>query len=84
LRAERPEFDTFYSTIFLDIPKEKLRERIDQRGLPMSDEEFQNRMNSSIFEEEELRELCDFQIDATLSPEKVLEIFLEIVKGEGK
>ena len=80
LRAERPQFDAHYSTIFLNIPREKLKERIEQRGAFMSDEEFKNRMNSAIFEEEELRNLSTHTIDATLSPEKVIQVFLDIVK----
>lgn len=80
LRSERPKFDTHYSTIFLNIPKEKLKDRIEQRGVFMSDEEYQNRVNSSIFEEEELKELCDYIIDATLSPQQVVEEFLKIIE----
>lgn len=80
LRSERPEFDPFYSTVFLNIPKEKLKERIEQRGVFMSDEEYQNRMNSAMIEEEELKHLANFVIDATLSPEEVLEQFLDIAQ----
>lgn len=78
LRSERPEFDPYYSTIFLNIPKEKLKERIEQRGVFMSDEEYQNRMNSAMIEEEELKDLCDFVIDATLPPEQVVDAFLKL------
>lgn len=78
LRSERPEFDPYYSTVFLNIPKEKLKERIEQRGVFMSDEEYQNRMNSAMIEEEELKDLCDFVIDATLPPDAVVEAFLKI------
>lgn len=79
LRSERPEFDLYYSTVFLNIPKEKLKERIEQRWVFMSEEEYQNRINSSVFEEEELKELCDYVIDATLPPEEVVQAFLKIV-----
>lgn len=47
----------------------------------MSEQEFQNRMASSIFEEEELKILCNYTIDATLPPEKVVEEFLKILKN---
>lgn len=46
----------------------------------MSDEEYQNRMNSAMIEEEELKHLANFVIDATLSPEEVLEQFLDIAQ----
>ncbi len=82
LKQERPELDEFYSAIFLNIPKEMLRSRIEVRGVFMSDEEYEKRLNSSIFEEEELMKYCDYVIDATLSPEEVVERFLEIVERE--
>jgi guanylate kinase len=81
IREEHPDFDTFYSVVFLNIPKEKLSERIEQRGVFMSDEEYTHRMKSAEIEEEELCRICDYQIDATLSPEQVLEKFLEIVSS---
>jgi|GEM_PF-1064064 len=59
-----------------------LQSRIDTRGIFMSDEEYEKRIKSSIFEEEELMKYCDYVIDATLSPEEVMESFLEIVNKE--
>jgi guanylate kinase len=82
LKQENPELDSLYSAVFLNIPKEMLQSRIDTRGIFMSDEEYEKRIKSSIFEEEELMKYCDYVIDATLSPEEVVEKFLEIVRGE--
>jgi guanylate kinase len=79
LKKERPDFDPYYSTIFLNIPKEKLKERIEQRGVFMSDEEYNNRMKSAQIEEEELAHICDYTIDATLTPDQVLQELLKIV-----
>jgi len=45
----------------------------------MSDEEFERRKNSALMEEEEIAKICDFEIDATLPPEKVVERFLKII-----
>jgi dephospho-CoA kinase len=80
LKTERPELDSLYSTVFLNIPKELLRSRIEVRGIFMSDEEYEKRIKSSIFEEEELMKYCDYLIDATLSPNEVVEKFLEIIE----
>ncbi len=80
LRKNKPEFDGKYTTIFLDIPQNVLRERIEKRWAFMSDEELQKRINSSVMEEERAREICDFIIDATKSEEEVLKEFLQIIK----
>ena len=79
LRSERPEFDIFYSTVFLNIPKAKLKERIEKRGVFMSDQDYANRMQSAQIEEEELAKYCDIVIDATLPQEEVLKEFLKII-----
>lgn len=79
LKKERPELDSVYSTIFLNIPPEKLKERVEARGVFMSDEEYERRVKSSLYEEEEIMKYCDFVVDATLSPDEVLEQFLKII-----
>lgn len=82
LKTENPELDSLYSAVFLNIPKAMLRQRIEARGVFMSDEEYQRRLSSALLEEEALMKYCDYSIDATLSPEEVVEKFLEIVRGE--
>ena len=81
LKTEKPELDSLYSAVFLNIPKNMLRQRIESRGLFMSDEEYERRLSSALLEEEELMKYCDYTIDATLSPEGVMEKFLELVRG---
>ncbi|MDD3646650.1 MAG: hypothetical protein PHH06_04580 [Candidatus Gracilibacteria bacterium] len=80
LKKERPAFDSSYTTIFLNIPTEILRERIEKRGALMRDEELERRINSAIMEEEEARKLCDYLIDATKSEIEVLEEVFKIIK----
>ena len=80
LRKEKPELDGKYSTIFLNIPICILKERIESRWVFMCNKEFTRRKNSAIMEEEEIAKICDFEIDATLSPEMVVERFLKIIK----
>ncbi len=79
LKKEKPELDPYYSTVFLNIPSCILKERIESRWVFMSNEEFERRKNSALMEEEEIAKICDFEIDATLKPEKVLERFLKII-----
>ncbi len=80
LRREKPELDSKYSTIFLNIPNSILEERIEARWVFMCNEEFARRKNSAIIEEEEISKICTFEIDATLSQELVVEKFLKIIK----
>ncbi len=79
LRKEKPELDSYYSTIFLNIPICTLKERIEARWVFMCNEEFKRRENSALMEEEEIAKICDFEIDATLAPEIVVERFLKII-----
>ena len=79
LKRNRPEMDELYSTIFLNIPENILRERIEKRGAFMSDEELKRRLSSAVVEEQKAEHLCDYIIDATLSPEEVLKAFLNIL-----
>lgn len=82
LRKERPELDWKYTTIFLNIPRDILKERIEKRWVFMSDEEFQRRLNSSIIEQEKAQILCDYIIDATKSEKEVLKEFLKIFNSK--
>lgn len=79
LRKNRPELDERYTTIFLNIPENVLKERIEKRWAFMSDEELKKRINSSIVEEQKAKKLCNYIIDATKNETKVLELFLDIM-----
>lgn len=80
LRKNRPELDEKYTTIFLNIPENILRERIEKRWAFMSDEELKNRLNSAIIEEQKAKKLCNFIIDATLTEDEVLKEVLKIIQ----
>lgn len=79
LMKDKPEFSEYYSTIFLNIPVNHLRERITKRWENITEEELKRRENSAIMEEREARLLCDYMLDATQSPEKVLREVLDII-----
>ena len=79
LIKEKPEFRKNYTTIFLNIPVNRLRERIAVRGEKITEKELQSRENSAIMEEKEARLLCDYMLDATQTPEKVFKEVLDII-----
>jgi len=79
LKKERPELDSYYTTIFLNIPVDILKQRIKKRWALMNNEELERRINTSIIEENEALKLCDYIIDATKSEEEVLKEFLSII-----
>ncbi len=76
---EKPELRKNYTTIFLNIPVSKLRDRIKKRGDNITEEELNRREKSAKMEEEEARKLCDYMLDATQTPEKVLKEVLDII-----
>ncbi|MCD5385181.1 guanylate kinase [Candidatus Gracilibacteria bacterium] len=79
LIKDKPELKDFYTTIFLNIPVNKLRDRIKKRGEEIKEEELLRREQSAIMEEKEARLLCDYMLDATQSPDKVLKEILDII-----
>jgi len=82
LKKQRPEFDERYTTIFLNIPEDILRIRIESRWALMSNEELEKRINSVVMEETKAREICDFIIDATKNETEVLNEALEIIRNK--
>lgn len=79
LIKDKPEYSKYYTTIFLNIPVNKLRERIANRWENILEEVLIRREESAIMEEKEARQLCDYMLDATQSKEKVLQEFLDII-----
>jgi len=82
LKKQKPEFDEKYTTIFLNIPEDVLKLRIESRWALMSNEELQKRINSSETEITEAQEICNFIIDATKSEAEVFNEVLEIIKNK--
>ena len=78
LMKDHPEYRDLYTTIFLNIPVSKLRERINKRWEDIIEEELKAREQSAIMEETEARKYCDYMLDATQKPEKVLKEVLDI------
>lgn len=80
LLSEKPDFSKNYTTIFLNIPSSILQERLESRWDRITWEYLKNRIESSINESQQATKLCDYVIDATQLPEKVLEEVLTIIK----
>lgn len=79
LMNKHPEYRENYTTIFLNIPINKLKERLNIRWDNVSDLILKNREESAIMEEQEARKYCDYMLDATKQPEKVLKEVLDII-----
>jgi len=82
LLKEKPELRPYYSTIFLNIPISHLEERIKKRWDIITEEELARRKKSAQMEEKEIAKYCDYEIDATLPEEKVVEEFLKIIQKD--
>ena len=80
LHEKHPNFKKNYTSFFLDVPDSVLRDRFFQRNPEWHEEDFQNRMESTIFEREQAQKYCDHIIDATQVPEDVLKDVLAIMK----
>jgi len=79
---ELPDFRKNYTTLFLDVPEATMKERNLERNPDTPVEELEKRAESMKHEREKAAEICDHIIDATQTPEKVMEDVLEIMKKE--
>lgn len=84
LKRNKPELDSRYTTIFLNMPSETLTQRIKKRWVFMSNDELEKRINTSITELNRSKELCNYIIDATKTPDEILRDFLEIINKTWK
>ena len=80
IHEKHPDFRENYTSFFLDVPDEVLRERFFSRNPDGSEADFQNRLESTIFERAQADEYCDYIIDATQTPEAILEEVLAIIE----
>lgn len=79
LIKDKPELRKYYTYIFLDIPIERIKQRMKKRGDKTSWKDFENRIDSAK-KEKELLYLADYVIDSTKTIEEVLQEVLKIVK----
>lgn len=76
-----PNLKKHITSIFLDISKKTLEERIKKRWAYMSDEELKNRIKSLKLEKKESKIICDFIINTTNNTkDDTLNETLKIIK----
>ena len=75
-----PDLRDSYTSIFLDIPENVMRARNLERNPDTPKEELDKRIHSLKNEKEKAWELCDYIVDATQTPEEVMEDVLKIMK----
>lgn len=81
VQEKHPNFREHYTSFFLDVPNEEMTRRYLERHPEGSKDDIINRLDSASFERQQAQKYCDHIIDATQSPEKVLEDVLAIMKG---
>jgi guanylate kinase len=80
LHERHPEFTENYTSFFLDVPDKVLRYRFFDRHPEASEHDFENRHQSAEFERKHANEYCDYIIDGTQAPEKILDTVLDIIR----
>lgn len=77
---KHPQFQKHFTSFFLDISDEVLQSRYLERHPEGCIDDIKNRLESAQFERTQAEEYCDYIIDATQSPESVLEEVLAIIE----
>ena len=77
---KHPQFQKHFTSFFLDVSDEIIKERYFSRNPEGSLEDIKNRLESAEFERVQAQEYCDYIIDASQSPESVLEEVLAIIE----
>lgn len=75
---ERADLREHFTYIFLDIPEEKIKERMEKRGDDVTGRDFELRMESAR-KEKDLLYLADYVIDGTQTKEEVLDEVKNII-----
>lgn len=81
IAEKHPNYRKNYTSFFLDVPNAEMERRFFERNPDGNIEDIKNRLESTIFEREQAQQYCDYIIDATQSPEEVLQEVLEIMKN---
>lgn len=78
LMYSHPNIRQDYTYIFLDLPIERIKDRMKKRWDDISGDDFKNRINSAQ-KEIHLKNLADHVINADRSPDEVLEDVIKII-----
>lgn len=77
INETKPELRQYYTHIFIDLPEEKLKERMIMRGDDVSWDDYKNRVESAKIERS-MKDMADYIIDWEISKEEVFSEFKEI------
>jgi len=81
--SNNPNLKKYITTIFLDIPKETLVERIETRWDNITQKELENRLISLENEKKGSKEFCDHIVNTSnISKEETLQFVLNIIKNK--
>lgn len=81
LHKNHPEFKENYTSFFLDVSNDEMVRRYLERHPEGCKNDIKNRLESASLERKQAQEYCDFIIDASKSPEQVLEDVLRIIQS---
>jgi guanylate kinase len=73
-------FKVNFTSFFLDVSNQEMTRRYLERHPEGCENDIKNRLESASIEREQANKYCDYIIDASQSPEKVLEKVLQIIK----
>jgi guanylate kinase len=74
-----PKFRPNYTSFFLDVPNIEMTKRYLERHPEGCENDIKNRLESATLEREQAAKYCDHIVDATQSPENVLQDILKIM-----
>ncbi len=77
---KHPELRKYFTSFFLDIPNTEISRRYFERHPDGCDTDKNNRIESAVFEREQAKKYCDYIIDATQTPEQILQEVLKIIR----
>jgi len=81
LSENHPDFREYYTSFFLNVSNEEMTRRYLERHPEGCASDIQNRLESASFEREQAETYCDYIIDASQSPEEVLQEVLKIINS---
>ena len=80
LSENHPDFKENYTSFFLDVSNDEMVRRYLERHPEGCKNDIQNRLESASLERQQAEKYCDYIIDASQPPEKVLEEVLCIIQ----
>ena len=80
LSENHPDFKPYYTSFFLNVSNQEMTRRYLERHPEGCENDIKNRLERASLEREQAEKYCDYIIDASQSPEQVLQEVLDIIK----